>query len=51
MGGKTLGPVKVWCPSVGEYRGKEVSELMGGEAGARGETKCFCGENQERDNF
>jgi hypothetical protein len=33
MGGEALGPVKVLCPSIGEYQGQEVG--VGG-LGSRG---------------
>jgi hypothetical protein len=33
MGGEVLGPVKVLCPSIGEYQGQEVG--VGG-LGSRG---------------
>jgi hypothetical protein len=33
MGGETLGPVKVLCPSVGEFEGQEVG--VGGLVGGR----------------
>jgi hypothetical protein len=37
MGGETLGPVKVLCPSVGECQGQEVGVGGGQQAEAEGD--------------
>jgi hypothetical protein len=48
MGEETLGPVKVLCPSIGEYKGQEA-EVGGLVIRGRGEgIEGFWRGNQER---
>jgi hypothetical protein len=51
MGGEALGPVKVLCPSIGEWQGQEAG--VGG-LGSRGREKgmgIFRGETRKGDNI
>jgi hypothetical protein len=50
MGGEALGPVKVLCPSIGEYLGQEVGVCGVGSRG-RGGWGIFRGETRKGDNI
>ena len=51
MGGEALGPVKVLCPSIGEYQGQEggVGGLV--SRGSRESIGDFQRGNQERNDI
>jgi hypothetical protein len=50
MGGEALGPVKVLCPSTGEYQGRNGSGWAG-EQGDGERIGGFAGETRKGDNI